>query len=331
MMKKFVHAREAAMFDRTTRPTMSRRGLLRQAAGLGAGALASSLFGPQAFAATAPKFKTVEDGFITIAMSGSMPVTGIKDGKIIGSDAEMVVAIAKYLGLGVKPNIMAWSATIEAIKSGRADIMCGDMGWSKARANAMLLTDAIYYDSNYVTMKKDKPFADYIDVNDLSGHSVGSGTGYSYVPDLKKIPGVAEVKLYDTDDACLRDVEAGRLDFAVLDGMSVDYMLLQNPGIELKLVPVKPNTEYPALTGKGRAVMGMNLENTDLFDAVNDGVKWLWKSKTNAACLARNGMTSADYMIPTADDPRIGVDRSSDGEILGPGAHKPKDFSSLFI
>ena len=319
------------MFDRMSQLNLSRRTLLRRSAEAGTGALAGLLFGPRAFAAAPPKFKTVEAGFMTIAMSGSMPVTGIKDGKIIGSDAEMIVAIAKYLGLEVKPNIMAWSATIEAIKTGRADIMCGDMGWSKARANAMLLTDAIYYDSNYVTMKKDKPFTDYIDVNDIGGHSVGSGTGYSYVPDLKKIPGVTEVKLYDTDDACLRDVEAGRLDFAVLDGMSVDYMLLQNPGLDLKLVAIKPNAQYADLTGKGQAVMGMNLENTDLFDAVNEGVRWLWKSKTNAACLARNGMKSPDYMVPVASNPRIGVDRSASGEILGSGAHKPKDFSSLFI
>src|SRR5476649_2920311 len=158
---------------------MSRRSLLRGTAGFGAGALATSLFGTAAKAAP-PKFKTVEDGFITIAMSGTMPVTGVKDGQIIGSDAEMIVAIGARLGLKVKPAIMAWSATIEAIKSGRADIMCGDMGWTQARANAMLLTDAIYYDGNFVTMKKDKPFKDFIAVNDMSGHSVGTGQGYSY-------------------------------------------------------------------------------------------------------------------------------------------------------
>ena len=32
--------------------------------------------------------------------------------------------------------------------------------------------------------------------------------------------------------------------------------------------------------------MGMNQENHDLFDAVNAGVKWLWKSKQNAELLA---------------------------------------------
>lgn len=318
------------MSHSTIRMEMSRRSLLRRTAGFGAGALATSLFGTGAIAAT-PKFRTVEDGFITIAMSGTMPVTGVKDGQIIGSDAEMIVAIASHLGLKAKPAIMAWSATIEAIKSGRADIMCGDMGWTKARANAMLLTDAIYYDGNFVTMKKDKPFKDFISVNDMSGHSVGTGQGYSYVPDIKKIPGVGDVKLYDNVDGCVRDVLAGRVDFAVLDSMTVDYLLLQNPSTDLKQVPIKPNTDYPNLSGKGRAVMGMSLENPDLFDAVNAGVKWLWASKKNGELLAKNGMTSPDYLVlPTSADPRIGVDRDEKGNILGSAAHTPKDFSSLF-
>jgi polar amino acid transport system substrate-binding protein len=309
---------------------ISRRSVLRAAAvgavGLGA---AASCMGRRAFAA-APQFRTVEDGVITIAMTGTMPVTGYKDGKIIGSDAEMIQTIATKLGLGVKPAIMAWSATIESIKSGRADIMCGDMGWSAARANAMLLTDAIYYGGNYITMAKNKPFTDSIPIDALGGHSVGTGQGYSYVPDIKKIPNIGEVKLYDNVDGCVRDILAGRIDFGVLDSMNVEYMLLQNPSLDLKLVPLQPNTDYPSLSGKGRAVMGMNLGNPDLFDAMNAGVKWLWATKQIGEILARNGMKSPNYLVPSASDPRIGVDRDADGNILGPAAHKPKDFAALF-
>jgi polar amino acid transport system substrate-binding protein len=277
-----------------------------------------------------PKFKTVEDGYITIAMSGTMPVTGWQDDKLTGSDAMMVQAIAEKLGLKAKPAIMAWSATIQAIRSGRADIMCGDMGWTKARADAMLLTDAIYYGGNFVTMTKEKPFTTSVDPNDLKGATIGSGTGYSYVPDLKKIPGVKDVKLYDNVDSCIRDLIAGRLDYAVLDSMTIDYMLLQQPNLQLKQVPVKPNSEYPNLTGKGRAVMGMSMENPDLFDAVNAGVKWLWDTKKNAEFLALNGMTSPDYLSGPEANTRIGVDRDAAGAILGPAAHTPKDFSALF-
>jgi polar amino acid transport system substrate-binding protein len=303
---------------------LSRRSLVGAAASLGLAGLVRPA------RATPPKFKTVEEGYITIAMSGTMPVTGWQDGKLSGSDAMMVQAIAEKLGMKAKPAIMAWSATIQAIRSGRADIMCGDMGWTKARADAMLLTDAIYYGGNFITMAKDKPFTDFVDPNELKGATVGTGTGYSYVPDLKKIPGIKDVKLYDNVDSCVRDVLAGRTDYAVLDSMTVDYMLLQQPELPLKQVPVKPNAEYPNLSGKGRAVMGMSMDNPDLFDAVNAGVKWLWDTKKNAEFLAQSGMTSPDYLSRPANDPRIGVDRDASGAILGPAAHTPKDYSALF-
>jgi len=303
---------------------LSRRYLLGATAALGAAVRLRPA------RAQAPKFKTVEDGYITIAMSGTMPVTGWIGDKLAGSDALMVQAIAEKLGLKAKPAIMAWSATIQAIRSGRADIMCGDMGWTKARADAMLLTDAIYYGGNFVTLAKTKPFEGQFDPNGFKDATVGTGTGYSYVPDIKKVPGIREVKLYDNVDACVRDIVAGRIDFAVLDSMTVDYMLLQQPDLPLKQVPVKPNGEYPNLSGKGRAVMGMSQDNPDLFDAVNAGVKWLWSTKKNAEFLAQSGMTSPDYLAAPANDPRIGVDRDGSGSILGPAAHTPKDFSALF-
>ena len=52
---------------------------------------------------------------------------------------------------------------------------------------------------------------------DMKGHSVGTVTGFTLVPELKTVPGIGEVKLYDTSDGVMRDVVAGRLDMAVLD------------------------------------------------------------------------------------------------------------------
>ena len=37
------------------------------------------------------------------------------------------------------------------------------------------------------------------------------------MPELKSVPGIGEVKLYDTSDGVMRDVVAGRLDMAMLD------------------------------------------------------------------------------------------------------------------
>ncbi|MBV8170014.1 MAG: amino acid ABC transporter substrate-binding protein [Alphaproteobacteria bacterium] len=296
---------------------------------MGAGIALCAASGTRA-RADAPKFKTVEPGVLTIANSNEMPMIGMENGKLIGSDAEMIEVIASKMGLGVKSAQMEWSATVQSVKSGRADIMMGNMGWTPARAAVLAITDAIYYAGAFVCMKKDQPFDKAIAVSDIKGHSIGTVNGFTIVPEMKKIPGTTEVKLYDNSDGCVRDVVAGRLDFAVLDGPLVDYMILNNPNWNLKQVALTNDPNYPQLTSKQYTVMGMSQDNHDLFDAVNAGVKWLWATKQNAALMKKYGISNPDYLVPPEKNPRIGVDRDADGNVIGPGAHKPADFSALF-
>ncbi len=140
-------------------------------AGVGAAVLAGS--GRRAWAETS--FKTVTPGVLTIANSGEMPMISMEDGKLVGSDAEIVATIAKKLGLGVVSAQMEWSATVQSVKSGRADIMCGNMGWTPARAAVLLITDAIYYAGAFVCMKKDMPFTSAITIADIKGADSSSG------------------------------------------------------------------------------------------------------------------------------------------------------------
>src|SRR5581483_2247969 len=89
--------------------------------------------------------KTIEPGVLNVAMNGDMPMTTIKDGKLMGTDGEMLSLIADRLGLKIVPHQMEWAAEIESTKSGRVDIMLGAMGWIKPRTEIMFLTDPIYY------------------------------------------------------------------------------------------------------------------------------------------------------------------------------------------
>jgi ABC-type amino acid transport substrate-binding protein len=281
-------------------------------------------------AGATPVFKTAEPGGLTVAMNGDMPMTSVRDGKLIGTDGDMIDAIAQKLGLSVKPSLMEWSATIESIRSGRADVMLGNMGWTPVRAKVLLLTDAVYYPGKFAMMKQTMPFSEGIAVSAMKGYSVGTVTGFTIVPELKKVPGTTDVRLYDTTDACIRDVLAGRLDLAFLDAPTVAYLIKENPSWGLKQVPVERDPAFPILTTKQNTVFGVNGENPDLFDAVNAGVAWLWQTKLNAQIMARYGISNTGYYIPPNPNPRIGIDRSPEGNILGPFAHRPKDYSSLF-
>jgi polar amino acid transport system substrate-binding protein len=302
----------------------------RRAACAGLAGAAWLLGGNARAANTLPTFKTAQPGVITVATVPAPPVTEVKDGKFLGTDGEMIATIAAKLGLVARPAFMEWSATIESVKTGRADVMLANMGWTPQRSRIMLCTDAIYYTGAFVTMKAGMALQGRVAVKDFAGHTVGAVTGVTIVPELKKIPGIVDVKLYDTFDACVRDIEAGRLDFGVLDAPFVATLIQSNQSVGLKQLPIAQDPAYPILTSKQNTVMGMNAQNTDLFDAINAGVRWLWATKRNAAILQGYGMSDPDYLAPEQPDPRLGVDRDAKGDVIGPNAHTAKDFSALF-
>ena len=212
------------------------------------GALAAiTFFGSVSFAVAQPP-KTIEAGKLTIGINGDMPMTGLKDGKLIGTDGALLAKIAADLGLEVKPVQMEWSALVQATKQGKVDIMLGSMGWTVDRTKVLLMTDPIYYFGTFLLQKKASNFKTFADI---SGKKIGTVTGFTLVPELKSIPGVGEVKLYDTSDAVIRDVETGRIDLAILDPGLVEYALLQHPEWGLHQVALVPEPEkYPIMSTK---------------------------------------------------------------------------------
>ena len=67
--------------------------------------------------AVAQDLGTIEPGKLIVAFNGDMPMTSLKDGKLIGSDGEMISQIASNLGLEIVPQQMDWAAEIESTKS----------------------------------------------------------------------------------------------------------------------------------------------------------------------------------------------------------------------
>jgi len=288
--------------------------------------------GPMAVSA-APigrELRTVRPGRLVVAATGDMPMFALRDGKPIGADAEMMARICDSLGLKMQIEVMEWAACLASVTSGRADCVGGNTAWTEKRSRVMLMTDEVYFTGNYAAMKADKPFGGEIRIEDFKGYSVGSGSGFSMVPDLRRIPGISQLKLYDTIDATLRDVVAGRLDFAVLDAPIVDYVIGLNRGWGLKQVRIARNPDYPIIGRPQHSIWGMSPTNHQLYDAVNAGIAWLWRTGQVADILRRYGMSDPGYLERPVDSPRVGFDRDEKGRLTGPFAHPITDYSNLF-
>ena len=309
----------------------SRRGLLK-ATGYGSlAALVGSALGPMSFAfAAGQPIKTVRPGYLTAACLGDMPLGAMREGVPIGTDLELLKIIADRLELKLDVLTMGFPAVVEAVRSGRADWFGGNFAWNPMRSKILLLTDPVFYTGAYVIMRDSEPFDTAITVNDVKGRTIGAITGYFTIPDMKKIEGVKEVKLYDNTDSCLRDVRAGRLDFAVLDAPTIDYMILQDPSLKLKQIPMSYDEKFPSLTAKFEAIWGVHPQNQDLFDGINQGLRWLKATDQIKPVLAKYGIKNPDYLVPPAKNPRIGVDRDEKGNLIGPFEHPTRDFSQAF-
>jgi cystine transport system substrate-binding protein len=239
-----------------------------------------------------------------------MPMTQLKEGQLSGTDGELMVYVAKKLGLEPNPQQMDWAAEIEATKQGKLDIMHGAMGWLEARTKIMILSEPIYYFGTLLAQKAD---TNYHTFADMKGKKVGTVTGFTLVPELKSVDGIGEVKLYDTSDGVMQDLLAGRIDMAILDPPLMQYAISQHAEWNLKQLPVDPEPDrYPVMSTKYNVIFGINKNEPELADAVNGAIRDIWKECLNVKAMAKYGLGDKAWFVPPANNPRLLVDRPAD-------------------
>jgi polar amino acid transport system substrate-binding protein len=273
------------------------------------GALVSSV---AAGGAMAQSVETIEKGVFTIAFTGDMPGTGYQDGKMIGYDGEILQRVADALKLKVKPALMEWSGTIASVQAKRVDVMAGTMGWTEQRTKIMTLSDPIHYFKNGITQQSK---TNWSSLKDLEGKKVGTITGFSFIPELRRISGL-QLSLYDTSDAAVRDLLAGRIDAVIGDPPVMQYAISRNPQWNLKFNAFTDNApDFPLLTGLGQVVFGMHKDNPELAKQVNAEIAKLWQSCELRKIGKTYGLVQDVWYLPAGANLRAGVDRAADWKL----------------
>ena len=65
---------------------------------------------------------------------------------------------------------------------------------------------------------------------------VATGQGFGWVPELQILN--PDLKLYDTSDAMIRDLVAGRIDVVFADPPLIQYIATQQPDLNIESIPV---------------------------------------------------------------------------------------------
>jgi polar amino acid transport system substrate-binding protein len=287
-------------------------GWTRRIAGVALGALALACAGGIA-TVRAQQLETVEPGKLLVAYNGDMPGTSVKDGKLIGLDGELMQWVGEQLGLKVEPVLMEWAAEIQAVKSRRVDAMHGMMGWTEERTKVINITDPIYYGGANITQKKD---TDWSTVKQLEGRTIASIQGFGWNNELKSIKGV-DFKLYETSDAAIRDLLAGRIEALFADPPLIQYAISKNPDWPVHAVAIRQefDSALPTITGKYNIVFGLSKDAPNLLKAFNQKIAEIWATCRNLQVAKGYGLGEASWFEPGSVNTRAGLDRPKDWQL----------------
>jgi polar amino acid transport system substrate-binding protein len=142
------------------------------------------------------------------------------------------------------------AAVVESVHSGRADIAAG--GWYATEEWGKIVgqSDPVYVELPTL-VAKDR----VSNLNDLSGKTVGTITGYSWVDEARAVFG-DDLKLYQSPDAVIADLRSGRIDAGLVGGIDGPFLVKESgkndlvsttmdpdPRIRSSVIPSLPN--YP--------------------------------------------------------------------------------------
>jgi ABC-type amino acid transport substrate-binding protein len=252
----------------------------------------------------------VEPGSLVVAFNGDMPGTGWQDGKLVGLDGELMQWVADAMGLPVKPALMEWAAEIQSVKTRRVDVMHGMMGWNDQRIKVINISDPIYYGGANITQKKSNNWST---VKELEGRTIATIQGFGWIDQLKAIEGT-ELKLYDTSDAAIRDLLAGRIDALFADPPLIQFAIAKNPDWDIHALPIQQDFDerYSLLTGKYNVVFGLSQDAPELLAAINEKIAEIWATCKNQEIAAKYGLGDPSWFDPGSLNLRAGVDRPAD-------------------
>lgn len=231
--------------------------------------VAGLLIGAAAQARTIDQIKA--DGKIIVATEGAYPPFNYYKGdKLSGFEIDLAEAIAKKMGVKVEWKALAFDSLLVGLGQDRWDLVMASFGITDERAKAVTFTNPQYC-SGGVIVSKDPNIAT---VKSLGGKVIAVQIGTTYFENLKKVPGVKDVKTFPENSDAQSALMAGRVDAWVTDRFSAKGALEANPKAGMRQGDYLFVEKIAGAVKKG---------NTQLADAVNKAVAELMADGTYKA------------------------------------------------
>ena len=203
---------------------------------------------------------TVVPGKLTMTTNAAFPPYEMTtdDGGFEGIDVEIAGLLAEKLGLELQIDNMAFNAALQAVQSGKSDMVMAGVTVTEDRLNVMDFSDSYSTGVQVIIV----PDGSDVTLETLGDHMIGTQmatTGYQYCSDDY---GEDHVTAYDNGITAVQALLNGQVDCVVIDNEPAKALVAQNPGLQIL------DTEYVVED----YAIGMRKENPALLEAVNNAL-----------------------------------------------------------
>lgn len=201
-------------------------------------------------------------GSIVIATEGNWAPWTYHDAndELVGLDIEIGKLIAEGLGVKAEFKETDWNSIFGGIDSGRFDIACNGVGYTKERAEKYTFSTPYVYTHKVLVVRDDNDTIHTVE--DLKGKRTANSASSTYAA-LAEAQG-AELTYVDTLAETITLLVQGRVDATINAQVSIENYLKEHPEARIKVVQVMPGdpVAYPVLKG----------EDTDSLMAAIDAI-----------------------------------------------------------
>ncbi len=177
----------------------------------------------------------------------NQPFNYIKDGEVVGFDAEFAYRLAQHLGMKVKFEIMNYDVLVPAGISGKIDVIISNMNATPERRENMLLSEP-YLVSDVALIIRKEMYSGLEDIDyksKLETATVGVMTGSLGETVMEQQYPKAVRRSFDNYSDILAALKAGKIDFMIANETTLERFVMENKSLEIVGQP---------LTSEGAAV-----------------------------------------------------------------------------
>ena len=192
-------------------------------------------------------------------------------GKWKGWEIDLMDAVCAQMKAHCEIVNVAWDGIIPALQEKKIDVIWSSMAITDERKKVIDFTNKYYETPNVlVGAKADHHTYDVTKPETLKGVTVAAQTSTSHATYLQqKFPGTVNLKLYDTLDNEVADLEAGRIDLLMAEGIQIGDLLKKPEG---QAYEVKQTLPHDQLFGYGDGG-GVRKDDAALRDKLNAAIK----------------------------------------------------------